>query len=61
MRANNLWHTKDLIEDEIIKHIDNVRVIKAPEPVKIHLRVPLIEIIASKATRTGRAVRAWGV
>lgn len=61
MRGNNYYQRKELMEDEIIKHIDMSRRIKAPRPVEVLLRVPIIEIIAHKASVTGRALRLGAV
>lgn len=61
MIGNNYQALKEMQEDEIIRHIDTVwRVIKAPRPVEITLRVSIMELIAYRAAMTGRPINlAW--
>ena len=57
MRGNNHHIEKERMEDEIITRIDmSRRVIKSPEPIRIGLRVPIIELIAYRAAMTGQAI-----
>lgn len=62
MRGNDRYHQKERMEDDIIQRIDMPvrRYIKRPRPVEVHLRIPIMELIAYKAGLTGRAVQ-WSV
>ena len=50
MRGNSYQIIKNQTEDEIIQHIDiGRRVIKAPRPVEITLKVSIVEITRERS------------
>ena len=61
MQGNNREAERHRIENEIIDMIDSRRQVKDPQPITIHLRVPIMELIAYRAAESRQAIQIPGI